>query len=148
LPLDNLAPIADVPSTAVAAPVKAPVATAAEGSRADEPSVVAARAVPVASMPQAAASTPPLTTLVSTTRNEEPASARAPARPVFEPVNLALPPDFKLELVETRHAATPAKFDEEAEAPRPKRVRPPRVEMASEPLQMVETHHKSLPPND
>ncbi|HEY5365476.1 MAG TPA: Rne/Rng family ribonuclease [Casimicrobiaceae bacterium] len=65
--------------------------------------------------------------------------APAPARQVFEPVQLALPANSSLQLVETRHPA-PSAASDESEAPRQKRVRPPRVEAASEPLQLVETH--------
>jgi ribonuclease E len=73
----------------------------------------------------------------------------APAVPVAAPpvqappadlpqITRTPPPDSGLELVETRHHA-PAPVAEEAEAPRPKRVRPPRAQVAEEPLQIVET---------
>ncbi len=65
----------------------------------------------------------------------------------FEPVTLALPPDSGLELVETRHAASPP-VAEEAPAPRPRRARLNRVETASEPLEMVETRKDSPPSQD
>jgi hypothetical protein len=55
------------------------------------------------------------------------------------------PPDSGLELVETRHHA-PAPGADEAEAPRPKRVRPPRAQVADEPLQIVETRKEPSPP--
>ncbi|MEO8977710.1 MAG: hypothetical protein ABI552_18380, partial [Casimicrobiaceae bacterium] len=64
--------------------------------------------------------------------------APAPVRQVFEPVQLALPAESNLQLVETRHPA-PAAASEDNEPPRPKRVRPRRVEVVSEPLQLVET---------
>jgi hypothetical protein len=75
---------------------------------------------------------------------------REPARPRnlpdIPPVSRALPPDSGLELVETRgHIATPL-ADEPAEPPRPKRVRPPRAEIANEPLELVETHKDTNPP--
>ena len=77
-----------------------------------------------------------------------PAIARSePARPApvpVPPIALTLPPDSSLELVETRFA--PAPVDELPEAPRPKRVRPPRVEIASEPLEIVETVKGVSPP--
>ena len=67
-----------------------------------------------------------------------PAEAFRPPPPQPLPAIAAtLPPDSGLELVETRFNA-PA-VDEMPEAPRPKRVRPPRVEVASEPLEIVET---------
>jgi ribonuclease E len=87
---------------------------------------------------------------------EEPAVVPAPivrqAEPVrpdapqpLPPVALTLPPDSGLELVETRFSA-PAVTDDLPEAPRPKRVRPPRVEVASEPLEIIETRKDSAPP--
>jgi len=59
------------------------------------------------------------------------------------PISLTLPEDSGLELVETRHHAPAA---EEPEAPRPKRVRPPRVEVASEALEIVETRKEPSAP--
>jgi ribonuclease E len=65
--------------------------------------------------------------------------------PEIPPVTSALPPNSDLVLVETSHAVPPAS-DEEPQSSRPKRVRPPRVEIASEPLEMVETHKDATPP--
>ena len=65
--------------------------------------------------------------------------------PEIPRVSLELPPDSGLVLVETSHAA-PKPIEEEAQ-PHPHRARPPRVQVADEPLQMVETTHKdSTPP--
>jgi ribonuclease E len=65
--------------------------------------------------------------------------------PEIPRVTLKLPPESGLILVETSHAAQPTV--EETEPVRPHRVRPPRVQIADEPLQMVETTHKdSTPP--
>jgi ribonuclease E len=61
------------------------------------------------------------------------------------PLSRVPPPDSGLELVETRHAA-PAPSSDETNAPRPKRVRPPRAQAADEPLQIVETRKESPPP--
>ena len=58
-----------------------------------------------------------------------------------------LPADSGLVLVETRHdqnAGTTAV--PEAEAPRPRRVRPTRVQIPDEPLQLVETQKEQSPP--
>jgi hypothetical protein len=60
------------------------------------------------------------------------------------PLALTLPPESGLELVETRHAA-PVVVDE-METPRPKRVRPTRPVVASEPLEIIETRKDSPPP--
>ncbi len=73
------------------------------------------------------------------------APVRAAATPPLPPVALTLPADSGLELVETRFKA-PAQVDEAAEAPRPKRVRPPRVEVAAEPLEIIETRKEAPPP--
>jgi hypothetical protein len=54
------------------------------------------------------------------------------------PVSLTLPPGSGLELVETRHVQ-PVVAEPEEGASRPRRVRPQRVQMTEEPLQMVET---------
>jgi hypothetical protein len=68
----------------------------------------------------------------------------APAQPK---ISLELPPDSDLVLVETVHQKAVLPMPEEAEALRPRRVRPPRVEVADGPLQLVETTHKeSTPP--
>jgi hypothetical protein len=67
--------------------------------------------------------------------------ARTPRNlPEIPPVTNALPPDSSLVLVETRDGAPPISDEAANETPRPKRARPPRVEIASEPLEMVETH--------
>jgi hypothetical protein len=64
-----------------------------------------------------------------------------PAAPPLPAIDLALPADSTLEMVETRHRSIePALPD--AEVARPRRVRPPRVVVADEPLQMVETRHE------
>jgi hypothetical protein len=53
--------------------------------------------------------------------------------------SLTLPPDSDLVLVETR-AATVSTEEDEPAVPRARRVRPPRVTIPDEPLQLVETH--------
>ena len=61
-------------------------------------------------------------------------------------VPYALPADSGLELVETDRTRAPqAPVAEEAETPRPRRVRPPRAEVRDEPLQIVETRKDSPP---
>ncbi len=84
-----------------------------------------------------------------------PTPIKAPM-PVMEPVrhapelpknSLELPPDSDLVLVETVHQRAAAPMPEEPEAMWPRRVRPPRVDVADGPLQLVETTHKeSTPP--
>lgn len=65
---------------------------------------------------------------------------------VSQSISPTLLADAGLELVETRFKPAPAS---EAEEPRPagaRRVRPPRVEIAEEPLQIVETRKSDQPP--
>jgi len=73
-------------------------------------------------------------------------AAEAPARyvPPPAPAPYTLPPESGLELVETRHVP-PASRDEAVDTSRPRRVRPPRVAIPEEPLEIVETR-KEAPP--
>ena len=67
--------------------------------------------------------------------------------PELPRISLDLPPESGLVLVETSHERPSVSAGEEAEASRPRRVRPARAEVRDEPLQMVETTHKdSTPP--
>ena len=78
-----------------------------------------------------------------------PASVPAPAHraPALPKISLELPPDSDLVLVETSHQKAQTPMPEEPEASRPRRVRPPRVEVTEGPLQLVETAHKEpMPP--
>ncbi len=77
--------------------------------------------------------------------NARPAVTPVVAIPI-PPVSLALPPDSPLELVETRFKSGPAPEPETVEPVGPRRVRPPRVEFAEEPLQIVETRKDAQPP--
>jgi hypothetical protein len=61
------------------------------------------------------------------------------------PVALTLPPDSGLELVETRHRAEPP-VETAPQPTGPRRVRPPRVVIADEPLEIVETRKGAPPP--
>jgi len=72
----------------------------------------------------------------------------APPRPVeaLPRVSMTLPADSGLELVETRSKATLMPEPEPAQPAGPRRVRPPRVVIAEEPLQIVETHKEGQPP--
>ena len=72
----------------------------------------------------------------------------APVAPIASapPVPYALPAESGLELVETDRArAAPRSASEEAETSRPRRVRPPKVELRDEPLEIIETR-KEAPP--
>jgi hypothetical protein len=77
----------------------------------------------------------------------KPRPAAPPPRPVeaLPPVSMTLPADSGLELVETRSKAMPMPEPEPAPAG-PRRVRPPRVIIPDEPLQIVETHKEGQPP--
>jgi hypothetical protein len=63
--------------------------------------------------------------------------------PEVQLVSMTLPPDSGLQLVETRHAPPPPEPEPVPSGPR--RVRPARIEIADEPLQIVETR-KDAPP--
>ncbi len=69
-------------------------------------------------------------------------------RPVPEipPVSLTLPPESGLELVETRFKATLTEEPAPAIAAGPRRVRPPKLAIVEEPLQLVETAKDPAPP--
>lgn len=67
-----------------------------------------------------------------------PVVATRPIVPAVPPLPLTLPADSGLVLVETSHS-TPSVAIDEVETPRPRRVRPPKVEIASEPLEFIET---------
>ena len=102
------------------------------------PNATAAIAVRADPTPPPAASvpTPPPVAAPS------PSMHHAPASPI---ISLELPPDSNLVLVETSHVK-PAPLSDETETPRPRRVRPPRVQAVEEPLQLVETAHKDQTP--
>jgi hypothetical protein len=77
-----------------------------------------------------------------------PAAAAPPPRPIepLPPVAMTLPPDSGLEMVETRSKGAPTPEPEVAPPAGPRRVRPPRVVVAEEPLQIIETRKDSSPP--
>jgi len=85
--------------------------------------------------------TPPAPPVVSA-----PPIASAPPVVGVPPVPYTLPAESGLELVETdRSRAAPRPVSEEADAPRQRRVRPPKVELRDEPLEIIETR-KDAPP--
>ena len=77
-----------------------------------------------------------------------PRPSAPPPRPVeaLPPVSMTLPAGSSLELVETRSKAMPMPEPEPAPPAGPRRVRPPRVVIPDEPLQIVETHKEGQPP--
>jgi hypothetical protein len=78
----------------------------------------------------------------------QPRPAAPPPRPVeaLPPVSMTLPADSGLELVETRSKAVLMPEPEPAPPAGPRRVRPPRVVIPDEPLQIIETHKEGQPP--
>jgi hypothetical protein len=72
-----------------------------------------------------------------------PAARHVPALPK---ISLELPQDSDLVMVETSHQIAQTPTSEEAEPPRPRRVRPPPIEVTEGPLQLVETAHKEPTP--
>jgi hypothetical protein len=125
------------PTPADALERPSPVSSSAEAGSAvhaaPEPSVAAAVAH-IAPEPQREASPSPV---------KEPEAVLPRNAPEIPRVSLDLPADSGLVLVETSHAA--AAMESEPEPARPRRARPPRVQDADEPLQMVETTHKDPP---
>jgi hypothetical protein len=129
----------------------APVRTQAEPVHADEPIVVSAAAAPTVDVVS-----PPSERAPAPRFDPHPALEPAPAHEAVSPrdapelprISLDLPPDSGLVLVETSHARVPpVQVQEEPDAARPRRVRPPRTDTQEEPLQLVETAHKdSTPP--
>jgi len=73
--------------------------------------------------------------------------AAAASRPIPElpPVSLTLPPESGLELVETKFKPAPTTDEEPATPSGPRRVRPPKVAVVEEPLQIVETQRSNPP---
>jgi ribonuclease E len=75
-----------------------------------------------------------------------PALAAARHAPAPPKISLELPEDSALVMIETSHQKAQTPTSEEPEAPRPRRVRPPRIEVTEGPLQLVETAHKEPTP--
>ncbi len=126
-------------------------------ARVAHPAPAAEAAVPAAPVEVAPAPTP--APMVREAAAEAPVAAPAPvappkrerasaptAVPEVPPVTLALPPDSGLVLVETSRRAPPA-VAPEPEQSGPRRTRRPRVQVADEPLQIVETRKESPPAN-
>ena len=113
-------------------------------SRADVPSSEAAMPHPDAARSEAAIEPP-------SAHSEKPADVLTLSPPVQQtlpevpPVSLSLPPDSGLVLIETAHATVEAAHDIAPEPERPKRVRPPRLELTAEPLEIVETRKEGAP---
>jgi len=137
---ESLAPMVDVThlARADAAPPAAPTppSHAIEPERApaaSEEDTVIARSAPRAEPPEPVAPARP---------------AAPPPRPVeaLPPVSMSLPPESGLELVETRSKAAAMPEPEIAPQPGPRRVRPPRVVVPEEPLQIIETRKEDSPP--
>jgi hypothetical protein len=105
-------------------------------------------APPAAAMPEvntvAAAVTPGLEALPER-RREAPVPVAPRSVAELPPVTLELPPDSGLVLVETSHRVEAALEVEPPPAAGPRRARRPRVQLADEPLQIVETR-KDVPP--
>jgi hypothetical protein len=62
------------------------------------------------------------------------------------PITSTLPADSGLEIIETRSRPAPEPEPEAEPIAAPRRVRPPRVTVAEEPLQIVETRKDAPPP--
>lgn len=77
-----------------------------------------------------------------------PAPAPAPEvkREAPKPFTYALPGDVGLQMMETKSSGTPTAYVTD-EAVKRGRSRPPRSQVAAEPMQMVETGKDSAPPS-
>jgi hypothetical protein len=78
-----------------------------------------------------------------------PRTAVAPPPRLAEPlppVAMTLPPDSGLEMIETRSKGAPVSEPEVAPVAGSRRVRPPRVVIPEEPLQIIETRKDTSPP--
>jgi ribonuclease E len=139
------AEIGNEPVPQAAAPIRTPETNIAPVGMHAEPQTTSihAESAPVALHAEPAPKLEPsLAESVAPPDRPAPLPRNAPEIPK---VSLELPPESGLILVETSHAAPQG--TDEPETPRPRRVRPPRVQVADEPLQMVETTHKdSAPP--
>lgn len=121
------------------APMAAPVRTAepmpaAEPIRPSQPASVEPAAAPA-----------PSPRVAEPARPAPPPAVPRPL-PSLPPVALELPPDSNLQLVETRFKPAPVPEAEPELPVGPRRVRPPRVEVREEPLQIVETRKGDQPP--
>ena len=134
-PAPIVEPIEAAESIPIVAPVRAeetkPV-QAAEPIAAREPAIVEPVAAPPARVREPAERSRPVVMLTPVV--------------AVPPLSLALPPGSPLELVETRFRSAPAPEPETARPAGPRRVRPPRIDVAEEPLQIVETTKDAPPP--
>ncbi|HWZ72437.1 MAG TPA: Rne/Rng family ribonuclease [Casimicrobiaceae bacterium] len=111
-----------------------------------EPAEAQRPALPEESIAETMATLPHIEPAPTSAEASTPVSAAAHHAPALPKISLELPPDSDLVLVETSPQKAQAPMSEEPEAPRPRRVRPPRVEVTDGPLQLVETAHKEPTP--
>ena len=132
------------PQTTPAAPIARPAVSAAGEAFASTPPSPEVPSSLVAFVVEPSAASIPEPVATPAGQLEAPIPKNAPELPR---VSLELPPESGLELVETRSdRATTTTTSEEPESPRPHRIRPPRAQVADEPLEMVETHKEPAPP--
>ncbi len=134
-----VAPLAETPVAHVVEPHAAPVVDSAPEREAIAESII--EPVSTFTAPVVHASEP-LTEVVPAPH----VAAPAPRAPETVPLDLTLPPDSGLELIETR-ASTTAPVEEPATPAGPRRTRPPRAVVASEPLEFVETRKDGASPS-
>ena len=127
---DNPTP-AHMPEPAAATPVMTATHVAPEVAM---PMAAPVAMTPVAAIPAAFAA--PVVSAIPVMA--PPHAVVAPRVAAAPPIAMTLPADSNLVLIETSHRAPPAMADEPV-ANRPRRVRPPKVEVTSEPLEIVET---------
>ena len=108
-----------------------------EATRAMEVTARVAEIAPPVEPQRVAASEPPVESV-------RPAEIKHPVVDV-PPISSTLPADSGLEIVETRFKVAP-ESEPEPDPAGPRRVRPPRVAIPDEPLQIVETRKDEQPP--
>jgi ribonuclease E len=136
------------PSAALAAPLgdltmdvaeaRTPEPARNEDAFAQAPQPIEVSIVEPVAHPQPVAEPAPSEFVASAPNRSEPARPRGVADQ--PPISLELPSDSELVMVETRRQAVLLDEEEPAERPRQKRVRPPRIALPDEPLELVETH--------
>jgi ribonuclease E len=121
-------------------------ASAEATNNASAPAVQASMTFDAPAVPTAPVAPAFVPASVAAAPSPSPASAAEPAakRDAPKPFTYALPSDAGLQLMETRSNGAPPAYASEEPAKRG-RARPPRAEVAAEPMQMVETGGKAPP---
>jgi len=145
---ETAAPPVDERVTAPAGPAASLSMAPAASFDETEPAAPKSRVSEERAEPSTSASQPAMAPHEQVLAAETPAEPRPSSRQIepLPPISMALPADSGLELVETRSAVAPMPEAEPVPSSGPRRVRPTRVAIPDEPLQIVETRKESPPP--